>query len=165
MNNEIPEIALKKNAWLASQVDVAYPAKESLLGRDVYQSRLANKSYQLLPSDQTPVDIEEIHKVDFHKLTVLFSLNQASVYESEFDKTHILEFLSQIILSDEHQLYIGTVGSDVVASAIVTSVEGEVLVSDIVNQAGQNTIGFAQQLVSLLGTSIVSNTKVWVESE
>ncbi|KAB0300770.1 hypothetical protein F2Z80_16770 [Vibrio fortis] len=164
MNNEIPEIALKKNAWLASQVDVAYPAKESLLGRDVYQANLAKKSYQLLPSNQAPSDIEEIHKVDFHKLTVLFSLNQASVYESEFDKTHILEFLSQIILSDEHQLYIGTSGPDVVASAIVTVEGDDVLISDIVNQAGQGTIGFAQQLASLLGSSITSNTKLWVES-
>ena len=163
MNNEIPESALKKNAWLLSQLDVAYPAKESLLGRDVYKETLSGKSYQLLPSNQTPAKIDEIHKVDFHKLTVLFSLNQASVYESEFDKTHIIEFLSQIILSDEHQLYIGTLGSDVVASAIVTQGEGEILVSDLVNQADQDTLGFAQQLISMCDKSDLSTNKVWVE--
>ncbi|MEF1231269.1 hypothetical protein QTO02_28005, partial [Vibrio fortis] len=61
-------------------------------------------------------------------------------------------------------LYIGTLGSDVVASAIVTVEGDDVLISDIVNQAGQGTIGFAQQLASLLGSSITSNTKLWVES-
>lgn len=164
MNNEIPEIAQKKNAWLLSQLDVAYPAKESLLGRDVYKANLDKKTYQPLSVEQAHAIIEEIHKVDFHKLTVLFSLNQASAYESEYDKTHILEFLSQIILSDEHQLYIGTVGSDVVASAIVTKTEDELLVSDVVNQTDQDILGFAQQLVSLLESSMASHAKIWVES-
>ncbi|MDK9737999.1 hypothetical protein KI655_11910 [Vibrio sp. D404a] len=164
MNNEIPEIAQKKNAWLLSQLDVAYPAKESLLGRDVYKANLDNRTYQPLSVDQAPATIEEIHKVDFHKLTVLFSLNQASAYESEYDKTHILEFLSQIILSDEHQLYIGTVGSDVVASAIVTKTESELLVSDLVNQVDQDILGFAQQLITLCDSSHLSTNNVWVES-
>lgn len=164
MNNEIPEIAQKKNAWLLSQLDVAYPAKESLLGREVYKASLDKRTYQPLSVDQAPATIEEIHKVDFHKLTVLFSLNQASAYESEYDKTHILEFLSQIILSDEHQLYIGTVGSDVVASAIVTKTESELLVSDLVNQVDQDILGFAQQLITLCDSSHLSTNNVWVES-
>ena len=146
MNNEIPEIALKKNQWLFSQLDIAYPAKESLLGLGIYKNQLSQKTYQPLPQDQTPSQIDELHKVDFHKLTVLFSLNQASAYQDEAERANILEFLSQIMLSDEHELYVGTKSGDVVASAIVTASDDELLISDIVNQDDQNIVGFAKQL-------------------
>ena len=144
MNNEIPESAHKKNQWLFSQLDIAYPAKESLLGRELYQSKLSSKNYQLLAQDQIPSQIDELHKVDFHKLTVLFSLNQASVYHDETERAHMLEFLSQIMLSDEHVLYIGTQNGDVVASAIVTEVEESLLISDVIIENGQDINGFAK---------------------
>lgn len=49
MNNEIPENAHKKNQWLFSQLDIAYPAKESLLGRDLYKSKLPQKHINFFP--------------------------------------------------------------------------------------------------------------------
>ncbi|MCC5516757.1 hypothetical protein AB4582_01315 [Vibrio splendidus] len=164
MNNEIPESAHKKNQWLFSQLDIAYPAKESLLGRELYQSRLPSKNYQLLAQDQIPSQIDELHKVDFHKLTVLFSLNQASVYHDETERAHMLEFLSQIMLSDEHVLYIGTQNGDVVASAIVTEAEESLLISDVIIENGQDINGFAKQLHDFWAQDHASHDKVWVEN-
>ncbi|MGF1850965.1 hypothetical protein L4C44_03620 [Vibrio satsumensis] len=164
MNNEIPEIAHKKNQWLFSQLDIAYPAKESLLGRELYQSKLPSKSYQLLAQDQMPSQIDELHKVDFHKLTVLFSLNQASVYQDEAERAHMLEFLSQIMLSDDHVLYIGTQSGEVVASAIVTAVEGSLLISDVVAGSGQSINDFAKQLHDFWVQDHASCDKVWIEN-
>ncbi|MCC4820408.1 hypothetical protein LMH81_28235, partial [Vibrio lentus] len=74
------------------------------------------------------------------------SLNQASVYNDETERAHMLEFLSQIMLSDEHVLYIGTQNGDVVASAIVTEVEESLLISDVIIENGQDINGFAKQL-------------------
>lgn len=164
MNNEIPENAHKKNQWLFSQLDIAYPAKESLLGRDLYISKLPQKTYQLLPQDQTPSQLDELHKVDFHKLTVLFSLNQASAYQDETERAHILEFLSQIMLSEEHELFVGTKNGDVVASAIVTATDDSLLISDVVNQHDQDCIGFAKQLLEFWAQDQGSSHKVWLES-
>ncbi|UPR58627.1 hypothetical protein ITG10_22860 [Vibrio sp. ED004] len=164
MNNEIPEIAHNKNQWLFSQLDIAYPAKESLLGLDIYKKQLSQKTYQLLPQDQTPTQIDELHKVDFHKLTVLFSLNQASAYQDEAERANILEFLSQIMLSDEHELYVGTKNGDVVASAVVTATGEELLISDVVNQDDQNIVGFAKQLHDFWAQDQVSTHKVWFEN-
>lgn len=164
MNNEIPEIAHQKNKWLFSQLDIAYPAKESLLGRDIYKNQLSQKTYQLLPQDQTPTQIDELHKVDFHKLTVLFSLNQASAYQNETERAHMLEFLSQIILSDEHELYVGTTKGDVVASAIVTQGASCLLISDVVNKNDQDINGFAKQLHDFWAQDHASGDQVWVEN-
>ncbi|MFI3275420.1 hypothetical protein [Vibrio sp.] len=164
MNNEIPEIAHNKNQWLFSQLDIAYPAKESLLGLDIYKKQLSQKTYQLLRQDQTPTQIDELHKVDFHKLTVLFSLNQASAYQDEAERGNILEFLSQIMLSDEHELYVGTKNGDVVASAVVTATDEELLISDVVNQDDQNIVGFAKQLHNFWAQDQVSTHKVWFEN-
>ncbi|MFA0078810.1 hypothetical protein AB4427_11810 [Vibrio artabrorum] len=163
MNNEIPEIAHQKNHWLFSQLDIAYPAKESLLGLDVYKKQLSQKTYQLLPQDQTPTQIDELHKVDFHKLTVLFSLNQASAYKDETERANILEFLSQIMFSEAHTLFIGTQNGDVVASAIVTEGEDCLLLSDIVNNNDQDIEGFAKQLCDFLVRDHVFGDKVWIE--
>jgi len=164
MNNEIPEIALKKNQWLFSQLDIAYPAKESLLGLGIYKNQLSQKTYQPLPQDQTPSQIDELHKVDFHKLTVLFSLNQASAYQDEAERAYILEFLSQIMLSDEHELYVGIKSGDVMASAIVTVSDDELLISDIVNQDDQNIVGFAKQLHDFWAQDQDYNYKVLFEN-
>ncbi|WP_261886226.1 hypothetical protein [Vibrio pomeroyi] len=164
MNNEIPEIAHNKNQWLFSHLDIAYPAKESLLGLDIYKKQLSQKTYQLLPQDQAPTQIDELHKVDFHKLTVLFSLNQASAYQDEAERANILEFLSQIMLSDEHELYVGTKNGDVVASAVVTATDEELLISDVVNQDDQNIVGFAKQLHNFWAQDQVSTHKVWFEN-
>lgn len=164
MNNEIPENAHKKNQWLLSQLDIAYPAKESLLGREVYKSKLSQRTYQILPQEQIPSQIDELHKVDFHKLTVLFSLNQASAYQDEIERAHILEFLSQIMLSDEHELYVGTKSGNVVASAIITATNDSLLISDIVNQHDQDCIGFAKQLHEFVIHNHGSSHKVWLEN-
>jgi len=164
MNNDIPESAQLKNQWLFDQLDVAYPAKESLLGRDIYQKNLSSKTYQQLPNDQPAAEVDEIYLVDFHKLTVLFSLHQASQYSNESDKAYILEFLSQIILSDDHKLYVGIVAGEVVASAIITEHEDSLLISDIVYQSKNGvTISFAKQLQSFWEQDHASKNINWVE--
>ncbi|NOH99173.1 hypothetical protein [Vibrio sp. 99-70-13A1] len=168
MNNEIPAIASTKNDWLLSQVDVAFPTKECLLGRDIYQQNIQKKSYQVITStdiDNNENQVDEIYKVDFHKLTVMFSLNQASAGGSETQKANLLEFFSQIILCDDHSLYIGLANGDVVASAILTVDEESLLVSDVVNNhSNQNALDFAYQLIAFWKQDHGSKAKCWLES-
>ncbi len=168
MNNEIPAIAIKKNNWLLSQVDVAFPTKECLRGRDIYHENTLRKSYQLATSanlDSGETQVDEIYNVDFHKLTVMFSLNQASVGSNDTDKADLLEFFSQIILCDEHSLYIGLSNGEVVASAILTADEESLLISDVVNkQPGQSILSFAQQLMALWEQDHGLKAQCWLES-
>ncbi|MGB1319762.1 MAG: hypothetical protein ACPG5L_02470 [Vibrio gallaecicus] len=168
MNNEIPAIAIKKNNWLLSQVDVAFPTKECLLGRDIYQQSTQTKSYQLITPDGIDTgenQVDEIYKVDFHKLTVMFSLSQATAGSNESNKANLLEFFSQIILCDEHTLYIGLSKGEVVASAILTADEKSLLISDVVHgQQGQSELSFVEQLIAVCKDAHGLKSQYWLES-
>lgn len=76
----------------------------------------------------------------------------------------MLEFLSQIMLSDEHELYVGTTKGDVVASAIVTQGASCLLISDVVNKNDQDINGFAKQLHDFWAQDHASGDQVWVEN-
>ncbi|MBW3696215.1 hypothetical protein EK599_10935 [Vibrio sp. T187] len=162
MNNEIPDIAHKKNLWLLSQIDVQFPTKESLAGSKLYQESLFNRQVQPFTPSQPSHSVDEICLVDFHKMTVMFSLNQASSWKSKADQANMLEFFTQIILSDEHNLYLGLTNGEVVASAIVTAQSDELLISDITNLSGDK-VEFACQLVNVWEQDHSSSAKYWAE--
>lgn len=68
------------------------------------------------------------------------------------------------MLSEEHELFVGTKNGDVVASAIVTATDDSLLISDVVNQHDQDCIGFAKQLLEFWAQDQGSSHKVWLES-
>ena len=176
---ELPEVAQKKNKWLVSQVDVEYPTPESLKGRDLYLAHENPSRYTKLNTEltehQQPI-ADEVYLVDFHRLTVMFSILQASRWDSEEERAYVLEFFSQIILNDECQLFVGFANTTPVGCAIVTHAEDDVLISDVVVDGSKLEEGqgrarfsdsqsarscFEMQLIRYLGLS-VTDKNIWV---
>ncbi|MGO2497902.1 MAG: flavodoxin [Vibrio litoralis] len=110
MQSQIESYILAKNQWLSKQVDVEFPTPESLIGRKVYLESQQNIKYSLsevqsLLSNKVGLDVIE---VDFHRLTILFSIIQASQFsDNPEQQSLVIEFLTQIILDDEYQLFLG----------------------------------------------------------
>ena len=99
----IPKIAEIKNEWLYQQVDVEYPTKESIAGLALYKAKVASCQYEQLESVTTESSVfgkDDIFLVDFHRLTVMFSLLQSSQWQDSSDQEMIVEFLTQIIYSE-----------------------------------------------------------------
>lgn len=137
---EITELAEKKNQWLYSQVDVAYPTAESIKGKNLYKERCESCLYTPLQQAATDKPLEaEIHKVDFHRLTVMFAQLQAAQFQSGNqegeESAWILEFFAQIIFSELHDIYLGFAEQRLIFGAIVTKEDNLVLVSDIAKGA------------------------------
>lgn len=124
-----------KNQWLWSQVDVEYPTPESIKGRALYQAMSATREAQVLTETPVPYALDEIFLVDFHRLTIMFALLQASQATDEQQRNLLVEFFTQIIYSPPCELYLGFHQSEPVAAAILTSQPHAVLLSDIVVQA------------------------------
>lgn len=73
--------------------------------------------------------------MDFHRLTIMFSLLQATQWEEGSDEQKlVIEFLTQIILDSEYQLYLGFIAGEPVAALIskVLPDENTILFTDIV---------------------------------
>ncbi|PMJ89608.1 flavodoxin [Vibrio sp. 10N.261.55.A7] len=123
-----------KNQWLFQHVDVKFPTKESLVGKALYQARLSQAEYRNWSEHKAnPVEIfapDDVYLVDFHRLTVMFSLLQSSWWSDEKEKANVLEFFTQIILSDPCELYVGFIGGKPISAAIVTRSDDTLLVSD-----------------------------------
>lgn len=151
-----------KNDWLHQQVEVDYPTKESLKGRELYFSRY--NSTQLFDYDQISASAnfiaENIFKVDFHRLTVMFSLLQSTLWPASDDQELIVEFLSQIIYAAPCDLYLAFEQGTPVAAAIVTCVEGRGLISDIATHVDIDKHGFVVSLAEVLAESGVEVQEV-----
>jgi hypothetical protein len=174
----LPEIVKKKNEWLIGQVEVQYPTQESLKGRDLYSELAKSKRYSHLETvmpESSPSSslVDELYLIDFHRLTVMFSVLQASQWAEEQERAYVLEFFSQIILSEEFRLYIGFIDTNPVACAIVTQQGEEILISDIVVDAEYAksadissttsfNLPFVKQLVDFLNIDRANGT-IWVE--
>lgn len=162
----IPKIAEIKNEWLFQQVDVEFPTKESIAGLEVYKASLASRQYQPFDADVEVADEfkqDDIFLVDFHRLTVMFALVQASQWQEQSDRDLILEFLSQIIYSEPCSLYLGFSAGEPVAAAIVTHAEQSVLISDVVVKSQPlSEPSFIAGLCRKLDLNASSD--VWVES-
>ena len=149
----LPQIAEIKNNWLYQQVDVQFPTKESLIGLEVYKKAVENRQYKLIEhseGDQSAFAQDDIFLVDFHRLTVMFSLLQSSQWQDSSDQEMIVEFLTQIIYSEPCALYIGFKSGEPVAAAIITQHEGAVLVSDVVVKSEEegDTAAFVSALLT-----------------
>ncbi|MDR9830078.1 flavodoxin [Vibrio sp. FNV 38] len=144
----LPAIVVAKNDWLHHQIEVDYPTKESLKGRDLYFSRYGNELIYGLDEieGQPNINAEDIFLVDFHRLTVKFALLQAQKWPSQDDQDLILEFLSQIIYSSPCQLYLAFAEGVAVAASIVTCVDNECLISDVMCIESVHRDDFVQSL-------------------
>ena len=128
-----------KNKWLWSQVDVEYPTAESLQGRSLYQALIESRQVEELSvsEPQPAVALDDIYLVDFHRLTIMFALLQATQFDSEQQQNLLVEFFTQIIYSQPCSLYLGFADGQPAAAAILTEQDNQVLLSDIVVKNSQ----------------------------
>lgn len=165
----LPKIAELKNQWLYQQVDVEFPTKESIAGLDVYKSAVSARQYQTLtevPLHEGIIDVEDIYLVDFHRLTVMFALIQASMWQNESEQELIVEFLTQIIYSDPCSLYLGFKDGEAIAAAIVTRDEQSVLISDVAIKAEHSAVSntdFVAALCAKLEITCGDSTQLLME--
>lgn len=135
MSNQSP-MASKKNQWLYSQVDCEFPTKESIDGLQLYQQSVANRSVVELDVTilkQTAIEMSH-YLVDFHRLTIMFAQLQSRRWPQASQQALMIEFLTQIILSAEHDLYVSFVEGEPIGAAIVTRENERLLFSDVVYQ-------------------------------
>lgn len=116
MQSQIDSYISAKNHWLSQQVDVEYPTPESLMGRQLYLEAQQNVKYSVSEVESLLSNKEglsnkvglDVIEVDFHRLTILFSVLQASqLSDTPENQSLVIEFLTQIILDDEYQLFLG----------------------------------------------------------
>ncbi|MGR4989343.1 flavodoxin [Vibrio rotiferianus] len=149
MNEQQLTAVNKKNDWLYNLVEVEFPTPESIKGRELYLEASKACEFSLLDSSSllskaTQTSAENIYLVDFHRLTIMFALLQSSRWEHKEQQDLIIEFLTQIILSSEYELYVGFHDGEPTAAAIVSQYEKQTLISDVVvsqNLDKQNFVG------------------------
>ncbi|CAM4360254.1 flavodoxin [Vibrio agarivorans] len=158
----VPAIVVTKNDWLHNQVEVDYPTKESLKGCELYFSRYNNAVVYALDEIEGAVTMsaDDIFVVDFHRLTVMFSLLQAKRWPSQDDQDLILEFLSQIIYSSPCELYLAFADGAPVAAALVTKTEDGCLISDVSCDSQVNINDFVMSLSAKLQAQGIQVTDV-----
>ncbi|MCF7354993.1 flavodoxin [Vibrio sp. CK2-1] len=127
MQSQIDSYISAKNHWLSQQVDVEHPTPESLMGRKLYLEAQQNVKYSVseiesLLSNKAELSNKaglDVIEVDFHRLTILFSVLQASqLSDIPENQSLIIEFLTQIILDDEYQLFLGFDDGEAVSALI-----------------------------------------------
>ncbi|EOZ5530161.1 hypothetical protein [Vibrio metschnikovii] len=135
-SNDMQALIDAKNQWLYDQVDVQFPTPESLQGLTVYQTL-----NQALPSEAFTAQhhvaeshLAAIYLVDFHRLTIMFALLQATRCEQAAQQALLVEFFTQIIYSPPCRLYLGFTDAQPMAAAIVTCDGSSLLISDVVMQ-------------------------------
>lgn len=168
MTDSLPHVVNVKNQWLFDQVEVEFPTPESLRGRAVYQSLCeCNTVSSFIPADKTSnIDPQEIYLVDFHRLTVMFSLLQATRADNEQDQNDLVEFFTQIIFSQPCRLYVGFYQATPVAAAIVTESDDQLLVSDIVIKSPDvhgSKAEFATSVINKLNSEGCGESTVYIE--
>lgn len=135
--NEIQLASIeRKNAWLHDLVEVEFPTPESLKGRDIYFQTLIEHQYQVVDKNallggEAGCTTDELFLVDFHRLTIMFSILQSQRWDKQYDQEMIVEYLTQIILTPDFELYVGFKDGNPVGAAIVSQFEGNTLISDV----------------------------------
>ncbi|MCF8777987.1 hypothetical protein LZU85_04165 [Vibrio sp. IRLE0018] len=167
MSNQLPMVS-KKNQWLYNQVDCEFPTKESLAGLKLYRDSVEKRS--TIELDVKALATEEVtmehYLVDFHRLTIMFAILQSKRWHCEADQALLIEFLTQIILSAEHDLYVSFVAGEPVGAAIVTHRDEQLLLSDVVFNQHFELPGLEVYLSALIGklTSEMQNVeKILIE--
>ncbi|MBR9787394.1 MAG: flavodoxin [Vibrionaceae bacterium] len=135
--NEIQLASIeRKNAWLHDLVEVEFPTPESLKGRDIYFQTLKQQQYQIVDKEsllgrETECKTDDIFLVDFHRLTIMFSLLQSQRWGKQYEQDMVVEYLTQIILTPDFELYVGFKDGNPVGAAIVSQFQGNTLISDV----------------------------------
>ncbi|WP_153448547.1 flavodoxin [Vibrio algicola] len=127
MESRVSQLIAQKIQWLSHHVDVAFPTPESLQGRELYLAAQATKTFTtqisselLSQASQYPIWLDEVVLVDFHRLTIMFSILQAKAWSQQPEQEKlVIEFLTQIMLDDDYQLYMGFKQGEAVAALIV----------------------------------------------
>ncbi|MCL9776288.1 hypothetical protein [Vibrio methylphosphonaticus] len=158
----------KKNEWLASQVDVEFPTPESIKGRALYLDSLTSRYLEPVPVTEGYSATIEWHLVDFHRLTVMFSLLQSKIWESEEAQNVIVEFLTQIILEPEYSLYVGFTEGEAVCAASVCRQSDVVVVSDIVDATATMShddiaLSLIYQTLNINNDANTNLVEIWIE--
>ncbi|GLT14520.1 flavodoxin [Vibrio algivorus] len=165
MQSQIDSYISAKNHWLSQQVDVEYPTPESLMGRKLYLETEQDVKYSVseiesLLNNKVGLNVIE---VDFHRLTILFAVLQASHLSDKPDNQNlIIEFLTQIILDNEYQLFLGFDGGEAV-SALICKIDLDdrlaVLTDIVISKKAQNlfkTSDFASDVLQhLISKSLI----------
>lgn len=162
----------QKNRWLVEQVAVEFPTPESLSGLKLYQTSLNERRL----SEINVADINEaqsdpaleVYLVDFHRLTIMFALEQAKRWQDETDRAYIVEYLTQIILSPEHRLFVAFQNGEPVGAAMVTQVEQGLLVSDLIYQQQTQYEAVLPLIIAVLKNQQHLRSLpeiIWVESD
>jgi len=149
MTDSVPHVVTVKNQWLFDQVEVEFPTPESLRGRAVYENLCSSTTVStFISSDHNKMfNSDDIFQVDFHRLTVMFSILQALRGQNEQEQNDLVEFFTQIIFSEPCSLYVAFYQSEPIAAAIVTEFENQLLVSDIVIKSAE-VCGSKQQFAA-----------------
>ncbi len=168
MTDSVPHVVNIKNQWLFDQVEVEFPTPESLRGRSVYQRLCENNTISpfVVSEQESKISLDDIYLVDFHRLTIMFSLLEATRAENEQEQNDLVEFFTQIIFSEPCYLYVGFYQSEPVAAAIVTEFEGSLLVSDIAMKAVESfgsTHEFASSVVNKWRSSHEFEGSIFIE--
>jgi len=147
----------RKNTWLYDLVEVEFPTPESLKGRDVYFEALKKATYRVVNKDTLLKNgaeylPDDIFLVDFHRLTIMFSILQSQRWEQQYDKDMIIEYLTQIILTPDFELYIGFKDGIPIGAAIISHLEGNTLISDIAVSESTYKRSFVVALAKRLST-------------
>ncbi|OEF10640.1 hypothetical protein [Vibrio genomosp. F10] len=166
-------IADTKNQWLSQHIDVKFPTKESVSGCALYQRSLEGRTYQIWQSapsnDDNAFESQEIYLVDFHRLTVMFSILQSQQWSDKKEQAEVLEFFTQIILSPPCDLYFAFNDGIPAAAAIVTQTDDTILISDIVvagEQVNHNlALSFASQLVNHMYYAEIDTKTIYIEKK
>lgn len=164
-----PAIAELKNQWLFQHVNVEFPTPESLAGRELYKQKLAEKTYCQIGTDvieHQPLNLDDVYLVDFHRLTVAFSLLQAKQWDDQAEQNLVVEFLSQIIYSAPCDLYLAFSDGEAIAAAIVTTSDKELLISDLSFNSERATAlesAFISALVQKTRESDIDYSDIYLE--
>ncbi|MGF1751000.1 hypothetical protein [Vibrio cionasavignyae] len=158
----------KKNEWLASQVDVEFPTSESIKGRALYLDSLTSRFLEPVSLAESFSAKIEWHLVDFHRLTVMFSLLQSKIWESEEAQNFIVEYLTQIILDPEYSLYVGFSEGEAVSAAIMCRENDVVVVSDIVGATASTShddiaLSLIHETLNINSDENSNLVNIWIE--
>ncbi|HHX8539192.1 TPA: flavodoxin [Vibrio diabolicus] len=159
----------RKNAWLYDLVEVEFPTPESLKGRDVYFKALEQATYQVVDKDtllesDSEFSSDDIFLVDFHRLTIMFSVLQSQRWDQQYDKDMIVEYLTQIILTPDFELYVGFKAGAPIGAAIISHLEGNTLISDVAVSESKYKSSFVADLAKRLSTEHKLLDSVIIES-
>lgn len=146
----------QKLAWLVNQVNVDFPTPESVKGRDIYLKQPVKDAVEHLFSEVTLPDTVSVLPVTEHRLTIRWAMTVASQWTDEYDD--MLEFLTQIDLCDDYQLFVALDGMKPIA-ACLSHVAGDtmyvsdiVLTSDVIDESGFLSAVMAQQSINFNNT-------------